>query len=223
VRSVIRKVKENHNTKVDPRGNGVQVRVSNSDQGFRDDVVKNIIATLWNFEDLLSILHPSHRYYEISTMHDVSDLSGYALNAVERLELLIDNQTSRNGAIDLVNPELAWSPTYDFRSLKTPYYEHSDRAIDFLQHEETLDEERLENWIKVCVGLVRYVRDADPVLLWDLILKHCEGDDYSVEMLMGELGLVEEWEYYQGRLLELPGHDDEDDESTSKEYADSYS
>jgi hypothetical protein len=205
LREVISRIKKDYETYIEEplaENDGIHVFVGSGDQGFEDHVVKNIIATIYNFSPVLNTLHsPDRREH---SLHHSTPLSRKPLTPLERIELLIDAQTSRNDAIDLVRLSLH----YGFESLYTPYQPKMYPAIEFLQHEATIDEEKIDHWVKLCVGLVGYVKDADPVKLWDLLLMHCEGEGFELGSLFEELGMTEAKAFYLGeRLYEAEGNE----------------
>jgi hypothetical protein len=108
---------------------------------------------------------------------------------------------NRDKVIDLVNDQF---PRYGFAykvwNLRSHFDWLSKRTIEFHQHEGTLNTRQIENWIRVCVGLVEFSRKTDPGYLISFLRSVVDNEEYTIEDLLLDIGLSQQAKFY-GRLL----------------------
>ncbi|KAF9873770.1 hypothetical protein CkaCkLH20_08880 [Colletotrichum karsti] len=90
---------------------------------------------------------------------------------------------------------------YDFSNLVDS--DPQNRTIQFRQHAGTMDFAAVENWIKVCHGIVYFAANA-PKDVFDRVMQRVQLSDsasnsYSIDDLLLELGLRSEAEYYRSK------------------------
>jgi hypothetical protein len=146
-----------------------RVHVSETGHELGHLLIKNPGALTWNFESLLDKFHPprlsveeEYKNYERQYLHQCTPLACDMQSRVHKndpmsptvtLERILSCKTG-NEAIELANhPDMWGSQKYEILSLDTPlsfYYGIS--RIMFQQHEAKLDGDRIENWLRACMG-----------------------------------------------------------------------
>ncbi|KAA8572059.1 hypothetical protein EYC84_001984 [Monilinia fructicola] len=106
------------------------------------------------------------------------------------VEELLDTICIHSGAYNFVNLQ----PNYNVESIK--------RTIEFRQHEATLDAERVKQWVRVCVGLVKASASAEPTILDPYLRKlvHTKREKLRVGDILSELGLKTSGVYYRAQV-----------------------
>ncbi|KAF7863115.1 hypothetical protein EAF04_007198 [Stromatinia cepivora] len=76
------------------------------------------------------------------------------------------------------------------------------RTIEFRQHEATIDTERVTQWIRTCVGLVKVSAAADPAILdpYLQLLVQTKREKLRVGDILKELGLETSGAYYRAQV-----------------------
>lgn len=194
---------------------GLHVHVGREAEGFSDTTVRNLIATLWTFEDRFNQIHPSHRISQgnqyCAGFHDsflARPHNGKPITQmrVDGLEDLLGIQT-RNQLIESmksVHSTRLWETRlgYHFINLAIPFKFDLKRTVEYRQHESTLDPEAVGHWLHLCAGLVDFAEKMQPQVLEPFLrenvgksLEECD----LVRVLM-EVGLPAQADYYGGRL-----------------------
>ena len=94
-------------------------------------------------------------------------------------------------------------------NLRSYYHEMKKKTIEFRQHESTFDVSQIENWIKVCIGLVAFsmrVNSEDLAAFLRSVIENGEfvNEEYMVEKLLHHIGLPEQAEFYGARRRPSP-------------------
>ena len=72
----------------------------------------------------------------------------------------------------------------------------------FRKHEATFDFVRVENWVKVCMGLLSFAERADIDALKLYLLAHVEDKQYTLIDLLKFIDLDEQADYYENLGME---------------------
>lgn len=188
---------------------GLHVHVGNGVDAFDGETLRNLWAILWTTEKWIDTIHPLHRRFNTfclsfrrcSTLgreigdQSLEDPEGEVLEwilarAPPSVEELLDTICIHSGAYNFVNLQ----PNYNVESIK--------RTIEFRQHEATLDAERVKQWVRVCVGLVKASASAEPTILDPYLRKlvHTKREKLRVGDILSELGLKTSGVYYRAQV-----------------------
>lgn len=189
---------------------GLHVHVGQGSDGLPDYAIKNLAALIWTFEDRLDLLHPLYRTNDAAcnSLYNSAPLST-ELNFETDKPLLVRDQLERilecktgDQVIELVNDECpTYGFAYNFWNLRSEFYWCSKKTIEFRQHEGTLDAKRAENWMKVCVRLVEFALQSQPVWMEGFLRSVVDDEKYTVEDMLLSIGLPRQAKYY-GRAIE---------------------
>lgn len=93
---------------------------------------------------------------------------------------------------------------YKFENLS--YSGHYKRTVEFRQHAGTLDPVAVNNWVKVCVGIVSFVSFNSKSFLTEFLFDHIQREEVKTQIdvlrllsLIGLDGLDSPAEYYRRR------------------------
>lgn len=187
---------------------GLHVHVGDGVNGFDLPTLKSLLAMLWIFEPQIETIHPQHRleshfasglygntYLSMLSMHGSQGkrLPGldiiYAVDSINKLLELLSAVAVRR-----------YRGAYNFAPQTRPFGEYDlKRTIEFRQHEATLDADRVENWIRVCEGIMRYAKNTP----FANVERFCRANaDRSIEKFtlrhfLVELGLRNQALYYE--------------------------
>ncbi|KAF7916583.1 uncharacterized protein EAE98_010592 [Botrytis deweyae] len=189
---------------------GLHVHVGNGVDAFDGDTLRNLWGILWTTEKWIETIHPPHRRVNsfCQSFHRCSNLGReigeQSLKDPEEEVLewiltrtpptvreFLDTICLQSGAYNFVNLQ----PSQNVGSIK--------RTIEFRQHEATLDTERITQWIRVCVGLVKASATADPSVLdpYLRLLIQTKREKLRVWDIFKELGLESSGVYFKTRML----------------------
>ncbi|ESZ93231.1 hypothetical protein SBOR_6387 [Sclerotinia borealis F-4128] len=188
---------------------GLHVHVGNGVDAFDGETLRNLWGILWTTEKWIETIHPPHRRVNTfcPSFHRCSNLGreigaqslqnpeGEVLEwiltrAPPTTEEFLDTICMHSGAYNFVNLQ----PNFNIGSIK--------RTIEFRQHEATLDTERVTQWIRVCVGLIKVSAAAVPTVLdpYLRLLVQTKREKLRVGDILKELGLEIEGDYYRAQV-----------------------
>ena len=90
-------------------------------------------------------------------------------------------------------------------STPLPWY-HGAPGMMFEQHEATFEYDRIESWIRVCVGIVDFLHKSKPSAVVELLQRHIDGVEYSPEKLLADIGLADLIDFYRPQFEEHDLH-----------------
>jgi hypothetical protein len=190
---------------------GLHIHVGNRLDGLLLEALKNLMAYLWTLESQLSTIHPSHRRW-----HDYSDEAMVMSRSLWRGTLmgLFDKLKNRKQGLEKILQAEDFKelyclvgsdsrPNYAVRNLIQPFRETVKRTIEFREHEGTLDPERIEHWIRVCTGIVKYARDAPSEEVRKFCKEHVDKGlkKCGLGKVLAPLGVEDSKAFYEGRIL----------------------
>ncbi|TEY75123.1 hypothetical protein BOTCAL_0065g00250 [Botryotinia calthae] len=189
---------------------GLHVHVGNGVDAFDGETLRNLWGILWTTEKWIETIHPPHRrnnsfcqsFHRCSNLgreigeKSLKDPEGEVLDWIltrtpPTVRGFLDTICMHSGAYNFVNLQ----PSHNVGSIK--------RTIEFRQHEATLDTERITQWIRVCVGLVKASAVADPAVLdpYLRLLVQTKRERLRVWDILKESGLETPGLYYKTRML----------------------
>ncbi|KAM0134434.1 hypothetical protein ACHAO1_005646 [Botrytis cinerea] len=189
---------------------GLHVHVGNGVDAFDGETLRNLWGIIWTTEKWIETIHPPHRRNNpfCQSFHRCSNLGrkigekspkdpeGEVLDWIltrtpPTVREFLDTICMQSGAYNFVNLQ----PSQNVGSTK--------RTIEFRQHEATLDTERITQWIRVCVGLVKASAAADPAVLdpYLRLLVQTKREKLRVWEILKESGLETPGIYYKARML----------------------
>jgi len=188
---------------------GLHVHVGQGSKGLPDYGIKNLAAMIWAFEDRLDLLHPLHRsndaacnslYNSVPLASELDFETDRPLLLAEQIDRIFECNTG-DQVIGLVNDECpSYGSAYNFWNLLSQHSGSSKRTIEFRQHEGTLDPRRVENWIKVCVGLVEFALKTDSDCMGNFLRLVIDEEDYTVVDMLITIGLQRQAVFYERSL-----------------------
>jgi hypothetical protein len=180
---------------------------------------RNMFAFLWAIEFQIDKFHP----VEIVTSEDEckqplhspwNDVVGAMkerasnnnpMTALEAIDKILNCKTG-NEVIDMMTHSwVEGDMKYNTLSLATPDLGRWEvPGISINLHEATLDIKRIENWVRVCMEIVRFLDsfDDDFTYFEDFIRGVPDGKTYSPEDLLTDIGLPELIEFYKPQFDE---------------------
>ncbi|KAG4414549.1 hypothetical protein IFR04_012297 [Cadophora malorum] len=189
--------------------------------GYSHQDVKNFLALVWTFESQFDTLHPppapefDHwiRRQGLRTMTTIYRCGENRFTAArtgdpeyanppttsEQLDKIFARKTSNKVVRLVMHLDPYGTQIYDLRQLYTPIRRKygSSPGIIFEQHEATLDHTAIRNWIKLCLGMVQFTREDNPIDVPAYLRSHAEDVQYSVISIINDMGLPEQAEYYK--------------------------
>lgn len=105
---------------------------------------KNLVRLYQGSESVInSLLSPSRRYNPFASSHQVSQS---ALDAANDMDSLVRSVGQRPGLANV-------RTSYRYRKVNLmAYYQH--RTVEFRQHQGTVEGQKVENWVRLCLRLV---------------------------------------------------------------------
>lgn len=210
-----------------PESSGLHVHVGNETHGFDGVALQKILATLWTFEPLLDGIHPAHRLDNSycsslrgnsSLCHELSGAkvnreAGVRVDAREGLEailyksedpelqVVISDGVLRDWVMGMANAR-GERGAYNFRNLRRGG-DPVKKTIEFRQHEGTLDPGAVEQWIKLCVGIVDFALKVDFEVLSSFLSLHIDDgpEDFDLVRVLKALGLPPQMLFYGAKPL----------------------
>lgn len=215
---------------------GLHVHIGNGFHSFPFHTIRNLAAFLWIFEPQLTMLHPEHRHNTCFCC-PVRKTAAFSFDEYGQC---IKPFTVYEGVIEIIRcqsvEELKGNVynerfrTYNFCNFSATAGQRGNVSgtLEFRQHEGTLNGEMIAHWVRVCHGIVAFVKDMSGHGLWEMCeLARVEiweetGDKernerlrkmygpvlckgvFTVVDLLERLGLREEAEFYEG-VLEREG------------------
>ncbi|RDW92213.1 hypothetical protein BP5796_01607 [Coleophoma crateriformis] len=198
------------------KSTGLHVHVGIGNQSYSMQHLRRLAAFLWAFENYFDTLHPEHR---INNQYSRS--MRYASGWVaERSHI----DTVKNGVQHfLTSPfsslsELAGEvcsfreTAYNFFNFRGPEFGFEDgtKTVEFRQHEGSLDEDVISQWIHVCVGIVQFCRCTSDTTEFDALfdkmtvyedVHELQPDENRTTVidLLKAIGLEDQAKYYAKR------------------------
>lgn len=188
---------------------GLHVHVGNGVDAFDGETLRNLFGILWTTEKWIETIHPPHRrvnifcpnFHRCSTLgHDIGSQSLDHPEG-EVLEWILNR--SPPTVQELLDTICMDSGAYNFVNLKRNINIGSTkRTIEFRQHEATVDAEKVTQWIRTCVGLVKASAAADPTVLYPYLrlLVETKREKLRVGDILKELGLEIPGTYYRAKV-----------------------
>jgi hypothetical protein len=201
VQAVFEVLTNNYRIICSERG-GLHVYIGNERNQFQGRAVQKILAALWTFEPILETMHPRHRAQSRfcrGLRRDSNLLKEFEKPGMTWMKLLeellglsgsLSNAALLSKVIRLSDNEEG-PGAYNFRNL-TP--RDTKKMIEFRMHESTLNGPAVENWIKVCIGLVNLER-VDMRILAPFLAQNID-DVLDVPKFLKSLGLPPQVLYY---------------------------
>ena len=200
-------VEDNYETWVSAGEAQFNVYIVKGENGFTEQIIKQMLAVIWTFERSIDTMHGKNRDRDLrQSMHECWLLgrevaSGHLTESKALEEILAATAPE---AIDLCcHPDPWLGQKYDARAFaggrpsKTP-------RMNFEQHVATMDGQDIEHWIKVCWGIMDFAERTDPGAL-AFLRKHANATTLvPVEILLRELGLPEQAEFYAKKIQNTP-------------------
>ena len=127
------------------------------------------------------------------------------MTASDAIERILSCKTENEVILLMNHPDIWDAQKYETLSLETPInWSCGAPGLLINLHEGTLDSDRVINWVRVCMGIVRFVDsfDEDTTYFRDFILSVPDGTNYSPEDLLTDIGLPELIEFYKPQLEE---------------------
>lgn len=217
---------------------GLHVHVGNGHDGFTNQVLVNLMATLWVFEDRLERLHPPRRRSGHSGSNWCPSLrTGSALGTQvpytpegkrEGLKRILELRT-QGATLSIVrlmscegkSSRLAYNVHHLNESAIIDAEEMSRRTIEFRGHEGTMDPDRILNWVNVCLGLVEFADTVDSDSLEKFLWSHIDDEEEAFDVidLLRAIGRPAEADFYSKRFQEVPrllADDSSEEEDSSR-------
>jgi hypothetical protein len=189
------------------RSCGLHVHVGRGMTGFRYEVIRSLIATLYTFEPQLDTIHPFHRRNNLAQCASFRESTNLAKHPRvkgdprEGLEFLLsDDLKTFDQLKGLTEPVIAneFSDAAKMRYhlgdpcalLEKDNDEGLKRTIEFRQYESTLNYETVAEWIEFCVRLVEFADDASPGLLYPWLRAHIgeTAEQYTLTQVALKIG-----------------------------------
>ncbi|KAF5874203.1 uncharacterized protein Bfra_004209 [Botrytis fragariae] len=189
---------------------GLHVYVGNGVDAFDNETLRNLWGILWTTEKWIETIHPPHRRFNpfCQSFHRCSNLG----REIEERSLKDPEEEVLEWILTRTPPTVRefldticiHSGAYNFVNLQPSHnVESTKRTIEFRQHEATLDTERISQWIRACVGIVKASAAADPAVLdpYLRLLAQTKREKLRVWDILKELGLEGSGVYYKARML----------------------
>lgn len=199
---------------------GLHVHVGQENNGFPLSVLRNLMSTIFVFEDRLNVIHPQHRVEEnryarsLRTYSKLADrLSERGESKAQGLQFMLkagdddadpsslsNNAKNRETFLKWMEPNGGDRLAYNLLGLKlnSSSYGNPKATIEFRQHESTADDSRIVHWLKLCVGLVEFAYKVDFRILKPFLEAHIddEAEDFSLVELLKAVGLPVQMLFY---------------------------
>lgn len=184
----------------------MEVRIAQVEGYFDRQQVQNTMAFLWSFEEKLNRLDedPSVDDRRISWTHRQPVHDNCKLSWSDYLKTLTGEEeverifacTSTKGIYDLaIHPDPWASLVYSMDNWSTDEKSCLIQAFTFEQERPTLDAERVENWLKVCVGIINVTaKEKSTTDLRRVVISRMEDKTYTPFILLTDIGLQEQAE-----------------------------
>jgi len=178
---------------------GLHVHVGNGLKGFDLLTLRNAMALLWTFEKQFDELHPKWRK-DVDSYSDnlrTSVLGKSGLSDREGLEYILEIASTKQLFKDFAQTNSKLN--YNLSNLRG---DEAKKTIEFRQHEGTLSPTSIENWIKVCVGILEFasaVKEND-LETWAKENIDKDIDEYDVVQVLCVLGLYDQAVFYGLRM-----------------------
>ena len=189
--------------------------------GYSHQDVKNFLALVWTFESQFDILHPPSapefdHWVRRQGLRSTTTICRRGENCftaartgdpkyanpptpLEQLDKIFSRKTSNQVVRLVMYPDPYGIQIYDLRQLYTPIRRKygSSPGIIFEQDEATLDHTAIRHWDKLCLGMVQFTREDNPIDVPAYLRSHAEDAQYSVISIINDMGLPEQAEYYK--------------------------
>lgn len=205
------------------RSCGLHVHIGNGDSGFDLKTLRGLAVMVWAFEGVLREVHPSWRTVGGWADSYAGGLDGTTLGRLsgemERrmglrvggmgrmwgLEVLLACEDG-NSVVELMAYQGAERGAVFFGNQMRPWRNEAKKTIEFRSHEGTLDADRIEAWMGVCEGLVRFARDSEKGELEEFCRRNVDrpvdgaaDKGCSLWKVLMRIGCVREAELYEKR------------------------
>lgn len=220
VQQMLGVLSSNFRVNVNP-SSGLHCHVGNRKDSFSLQTLQNFYATVWAFEPQFETIIPSSRLrnqYSYSLRQD-TNLSNI-VSAKDRhelprlgLEMIFDKPVEISHLNRMVmnngeGPDVIQRICYDMMGMATYTLTGEGSGgrlrkptIEFRQHDATLDPTVVNNWTKLCVGLLEFADTVDPNILRAYLERHIDEspEEFPIEKILYGLGMPDIAEYY-GKL-----------------------
>jgi hypothetical protein len=199
---------------------GLHVHVGNGDKGFLDDVLRNLMSTIWTFEPHLNLIHPEFRtegaHYD--TYCPSMDRTALGVEQMIRqsynprrpgLEILLTTAGKPNKIQELMGfpDDISTRGAYNLNWLDSRRFmlyanEPKPKTVEFRQHETTLNSDRVMNWVQLCVRLLEFADTVERERVDNFLKAHVdEGpQNFSLTRVLCALGMPAQGRYYGLRI-----------------------
>lgn len=202
---------------------GLHVHVGQESNGFPITILRNLMSTLFTFEDQIDEVHPRHRINNMwsKSLRTYSDLGKLILSGESKddaLQLLlaandpdadpsalVDSPKNRKELLNLIGWSGANHTTqklsYNTLNLvDNPFSSDAKRTIEYRQHESTVDGPQIINWAQLCVGVVEVSYAIDFSILGPFLQLHTDdAAEFPLVHLLKAMGLTPQMLFYGTR------------------------
>lgn len=193
---------------------GMHVHIGDNGLPFSLETCQRIMGFFYVFDEQLKYLHPpSRRDRE------------YARNIRQACMLNISNSWSVVDSLDAIMDtdtieELEFGfggrrPAVNLKNLR-PGADPNKKTIEFRQHAGTLDDDRVEAWVRTVGGIVDWCREASEEEYDELVRESAQEEDDNQPLayptavdLLREIGLKDPAKFYKKRLAKTKGKEPE--------------
>jgi hypothetical protein len=176
------------------------VYIVKGQNGFTEQIIKNMLGLIWTFESSIDTMHGKNQDRELrQSMHGFHHRYLTESKALE--EILAATAIE---AIDLCfHPDIWGGQKYDALDFRGGTPSRMPR-MKFEQHVATMDGDDIEHWIKACWGIIDFAERTDPGALAFLRSHIGAAEIVPAEILLKELGLPEQAEFYAKKIQDKP-------------------
>lgn len=208
---------------------GLHVHVGQESNGFPLTILRNLMSTLFTFEDQIDEVHPHHRLDNIwsralrthSRLGQLIERDGVSKEDALMLLMagsdpeadpaaLVDTPAARKVLLALIGwagvnyttQKLSYN-TLNLKEEDDPFFSNAKRTIEYRQHESTVDGQRIINWAQLCVGVVEFSYAIDFSILGPFLKLHTDDAvDFPLVHVLKAMGLTPQMLFYGTRTPE---------------------
>jgi hypothetical protein len=203
---------------------GLHVHVGQESNGFPITILRNLMSTLFTFEDQIDEIHPRHRINNLwsKALRTHSQLGKLIINDGVSKEdalmlllaandpnadpsALVDSPAARKELLELIG----WSgPNYTTQKLSyntlnlkdKAFSSNEKRTIEYRQHESTVDGQQITSWAQLCVGVVEFSYAVNYSILGPFLQLHTDAAaDFPLVHVLKAMGLTPQMLFYGTR------------------------
>jgi hypothetical protein len=195
---------------------GLHVHVGKENNGVHIETLRNLLSTIWIFQDQIETVHPDHRLSNrwapsLRTDSVLSEkINDESLTKEKVLELLLQAGDETSNPFRLINiaadregflklfvaagggMRLAYNVNGLFQ------LKDGRSTIEHRQHESIINIQRVVSWLKLCVGLVQFAYAVDFQVLGPFLEARLEDtvEDFSILHVLKAIGLPAQMLFY---------------------------